>query len=332
MLRKPGKADYTAPGAYCPIALLDTIGKVPSSCIAEDLVKMAEKHQLIPKNHYGCRPGHITTDALHYVIAAAKNVWRRGNKMSILFLDIKGVFPSVILECLIHNMHSRGILEEYTGWIRRKVEARCTTISFDDFNTAAMEIPQGLNQGCPLSGITYQFYNTGLIEVVNQQKGEDCVGFVDDTTIFAEGANLQEACNKLSSIMKRTGGGLDWAKDHECHFTPNKFGLMGLTRKWEHNPTRAKKTHPQTCPSIRLGQHTIKLTATHKFLGVLIDQELCFKEHVNYTLAKGSKYLTQYRRLTKTTTGITDKRKYYLTAAVSKMLYATDIFLVPATM
>ena len=61
--------------------------------------------------------------------------------MAILFLDIKGAFPSVILECLIHDMRSRGIPEEYTGWIKRKVEARHTTICFDDFNTAAIEIP-----------------------------------------------------------------------------------------------------------------------------------------------------------------------------------------------
>ena len=54
---------------------------------------------------YGCRPGWTTTDALHYVIAAAKDAWRRGNKMAILFLDIKGAFPSVIME---HLMRSRG--------------------------------------------------------------------------------------------------------------------------------------------------------------------------------------------------------------------------------
>ena len=135
---------------------------------------MAGIHQLIPKNHYSCRLGWTTTDALHYIIVAAKDTRWRGNQISILFLDIKGVFPSVILEHLIHDMHSRGIPEEYTGWIRWKVEARCTIISFDDFNTAAMEIPQRLNQGCPLAGITYQFYNARLIEVVNQQKGEDC--------------------------------------------------------------------------------------------------------------------------------------------------------------
>ena len=118
VVRKPGKVDHTTPRAYHPIALLDTIGKVLSSCVAEDLVKMAEIHQLIPKNHYSCRPGQTTTDALHYVIAAAKDAWQRGNKMGVLFLDIKGVFLSIVLECLIHDMCSRGIPEEYTGWIK----------------------------------------------------------------------------------------------------------------------------------------------------------------------------------------------------------------------
>ena len=156
---------------------------------------------------------------------------------------------------------------------------------------------------------------------------------MDDTTILAEGANLQEACDKLTSIMIRPDGALEWAKDHECHFALDKFGLMELTRKREPDLTRTRKTHPKTHPSITLGQHTIKLMATHKFFGILIDQELSFKEHANCALAKGSKYLTQYQRLAKSTKGITAKhmQKYYLTVAVPKMLYATDIFLVPAT-
>ncbi|KAF8503022.1 hypothetical protein JB92DRAFT_2540999, partial [Gautieria morchelliformis] len=55
VLRKPGKADYTqllSPGAYRPIALLDTMGKVLSACIAEDLVTMTERHHLLPANHF----------------------------------------------------------------------------------------------------------------------------------------------------------------------------------------------------------------------------------------------------------------------------------------
>ncbi|KAF8584198.1 hypothetical protein K439DRAFT_1290986, partial [Ramaria rubella] len=36
IVHKPGKSLYSRPGAFHPIALLDTIGKVLSSCIAED--------------------------------------------------------------------------------------------------------------------------------------------------------------------------------------------------------------------------------------------------------------------------------------------------------
>ena len=126
-------------------------------------------------------------------------------------------------------------------------------ICFNDFNTAAIEIPRGLDQGCPLSGISYQFYNTGLIEVPNQHKGEDCIGFVDDTMILAEGADLQEACDKLTSIMTRPGGVLDWAKDHECHFVLDKFGLMGLTRKGNQTRQEQGKPVPKPIPASHQG-------------------------------------------------------------------------------
>ena len=80
---------------------------------------------------------------LHYVVAAAKDTWWRGKVLGALFLDIKGTFPSMILEWLLHNMCGRGIPKEYTEWIRRKVENRSTTIALDDYTTPPMLIPQG---------------------------------------------------------------------------------------------------------------------------------------------------------------------------------------------
>jgi Reverse transcriptase (RNA-dependent DNA polymerase) len=89
VVKKPAKPSYADPGAYRPIALLDTIGKVLSSCIAEDLSKYAELHNLLPANHFGCRPGRTTTDALHYMATYIKDAWRRGEVVGALFLDIK---------------------------------------------------------------------------------------------------------------------------------------------------------------------------------------------------------------------------------------------------
>ena len=94
VLRKPGKPSYTEPGAYRPIALLDTISKVLSACVAEDLTKFLEIHDLLPPNHFGCHPGQTTTDALQYLIAFTKDAWRKSKVVGALFLDIKAAFPS----------------------------------------------------------------------------------------------------------------------------------------------------------------------------------------------------------------------------------------------
>jgi len=46
-----------------------------------------------------------------------KDVWRKGEVISMLFLDIKGAFPSVILKRLIHDMRMHGIPTQYTDWL-----------------------------------------------------------------------------------------------------------------------------------------------------------------------------------------------------------------------
>ena len=57
-----------------------------------------------------------------------------------------------------------------------------------------------MDQGCPLSGVEYQFYNADLLEITNRKEAEDCIRFVNDTIIIAEGANLQEAFKKLTTV------------------------------------------------------------------------------------------------------------------------------------
>ena len=48
VLRKPGKPDYSVPGAYRPISLLNTLGKLLEAVIAKRLAFYAERYKLIP--------------------------------------------------------------------------------------------------------------------------------------------------------------------------------------------------------------------------------------------------------------------------------------------
>ena len=68
VLRKPGKPNYQIAKAYRPIiALLNTLAKVVTALVATDISFLVENHHLIPKTHFGGRPGKSTVDVLHYL-------------------------------------------------------------------------------------------------------------------------------------------------------------------------------------------------------------------------------------------------------------------------
>jgi len=173
VLRKPGKSDYSLPNVHRPVALLNTIGKVLSACVAEDLTSAVKEHGLLPINHFGCRPGRTTTDSLHYETKYIKDAWRRKEVVNTLFLDVKNAFPSVAIDWLAHDMRSRGVPREYTDWITRKVTGHQTTLKFDGYESEPLPLSKGLDQGCPLLGIAFQFYNADIIDIRDIRKGEE---------------------------------------------------------------------------------------------------------------------------------------------------------------
>ena len=61
ILRKPR---YDVPKAYCPIMLVNTISKLLSSIVAEDISHLVETHQLLPSTHFRGRPGQSTMDSI----------------------------------------------------------------------------------------------------------------------------------------------------------------------------------------------------------------------------------------------------------------------------
>jgi Reverse transcriptase (RNA-dependent DNA polymerase) len=113
------------------MVLSDGMARLLNSCQAADMVAMCEKHDILPANHFGVRPSRTTTDSIHLLTKTIKDAWRKGQVASTLFLDVKSAFPSVDINRLIHNMKKRGIPQEYTEWIERRLQNRRTTISFD---------------------------------------------------------------------------------------------------------------------------------------------------------------------------------------------------------
>ena len=98
MIKKPDKPNYQIPKAYRPIALISTLAKVLTALIAENISHLVELHQLLPKTHFGGRPGRTTTDAIHYL------VHKIYESKFILDSFIFWVFPARFLRRLAANV------------------------------------------------------------------------------------------------------------------------------------------------------------------------------------------------------------------------------------
>jgi hypothetical protein len=91
------------------------------------------------------------------------------------------------------------------------MQDRNTVISFDGYQSDSFQVLSSLDQGCPLSGILYNFYNKLQIEGVDEKHGKLAASFVDDAINIAKGKTLEDATHKLRDMMERPGGGIEWA-------------------------------------------------------------------------------------------------------------------------
>jgi hypothetical protein len=105
IIQKADKDSYSAPGSYCPIALLSCLGKVFKSLLTKRITFWAKNFNIIAPGHFGGRANQCTDDANIFLTSWIQQKWREKKVVSALFLDVKSAYPSVIKDCLINTLN-----------------------------------------------------------------------------------------------------------------------------------------------------------------------------------------------------------------------------------
>ncbi len=100
------------------------------------------------------------------------------------------------------------------------------------------------------------------------------------------------------------GGGQAWSKEHNSHFEMTKLTLVGFSQWWVLDPLPAGKTIPEPRPDLIIGGMIIKPTVMCKFLGVLFDKELHWREQSERVMAKATKWTLCACQLARPSPGI----------------------------
>jgi hypothetical protein len=290
-LQKPGKADYTTPKAYRPIALLNTLGKVLEAIVATRLKQVSEENNLLPNTQFGARPQRSTSSALFSLLERIKLAKAYKLIPSLLALDVQKAFDNVSHKRLLHNLEEKRVPKAILRWISSFLEGRSTSIQLGEYISAIKAIDNtGIPQGSPISPILYLFYNAPLLKDLEEVAiSIDPIGFVDDITLLTYSPSVKQNCRRLKEAYQHC---LSWAKAHGAIFNPEKSELIHFTKR-----KGAKE-------SITLENQEITPKKTIRILGVYLNRDLSPSAHLEALKARLPQLQSLLGRLVNSTWGI----------------------------
>lgn len=301
-----------------PICLIKEIAKILERVIVQRIEEWMEKNPKagLGKNQYGFRKGKSTMDALLRVTGAVKEAWDNGKVLVAVSLDVANAFNSIPRTQIGKALKRKG----FPGYIRKILHNYLLErkviypIAEGKEGERIVEagVPQGSVLGPTLWNITYD-------EVLGTEAEEGCevIGYADDTMILATAERIEEATVKASmqvgKVMRKIRG----------------IGLRVAIGKTEAVCFQKRKRREDRDRRHRIvvGNEEVELKDTLKYLGVILDEKLSFRQHLVYVEGKAIRVAKALSRLMPNLRGAGErKRKLYAGVVMAVVLYAAPVW------
>lgn len=260
---------------FRPINVLPMFEKIIEKIVYLQLMKFIDKNKILIPEQSGFRENHSCETALQNVINEWKQNCDKKEKIGVVFLDFKRAFETIDRVKLILKLSKYGIKNNVLKWFASYLTDRTQQVKFNSTVSSKMKTEFGVPQGSILGPILFLLYINDLKKVL---KTCDCRMFADDTIIYYSSKNSYEIEKNINKDLINL---TQWLKDNmiSLNVAKTKFVLIRGVRTFV----------PEVPCEILIGENKIECVDVIKYLGVMIDKHLNFREHVNYLIKKINK-------------------------------------------
>lgn len=287
VLPKPNKRDLSSVRAWRPIALLSCLGKGLERLIARLLSKTSLKYGVLSPQQFGALPKRSALDLVGCLIHEIEKARSRGMMSSLLTLDVKGAFDTVLPGRMRLRLGDQGWPDWIIKWVWSFMTNRTVRIRLDDTVTQETPLNCGLPQGSPVSPILFMLYTEPILRQGEQKMK---FSFADDVAILQVGHTLTECTRNLEREAQLL---LEWGDKNGVYFDIQKCELQHFTVSHK----------PKEYPGMIVDEHFLPANQVTRWLGVWMDRKLSFLHHTRHWAAKGMAVAAHLRRLNKTVIG-----------------------------
>lgn len=302
------------PNDFRPISLLSVLSKPLEKHIYTHLINFIERHDLFYPFQSGFRKHH----SCHTALARLCDKWlssiNKSEITGVIFLDFKKAFDLVDHDILLKKLSLYLQNRDTLALLYSFLHDRKQYVHVGGSSSKQGNITCGVPQGSILGPLLFcLFINDLPIHIKNQNTL--CELFADDSSIHTHSSNLstvqltlQHACDDV----------MQWCESNEMVLHPEKTQCMVIT-------SRQKHQRQPLILDIKLSSNSLRQVHTHKVLGVCVDQELKWQNHiesVSKTISRNLFLLSKLKHFVNT-----DARKlFFLAHCLSHINYASTVW------
>ena len=263
--------------------MISVFSKIFEKILCDQLTRFISKNNILYENQFAFRKGYSTCHALLDFIDKVANAFELNEFLIGVFLDLSKAFDCIDHNILINKLCFYGIRGIPLLLIKSYLSNRKQYVSLGNYYSDHSTILTGVPQGSNLGPLLFLLYINDLPSVSNILSS---ILFADDTTLFLSGKDPVEVNILLNSEI---------VKIHKW-FLANKLLINFEKTNYVIFKTRNKYVN-EAAIKICINSKEIKQVHQVTFLGVIIDENLTWKDHIYYISNKLSKVIGVLNRL-----------------------------------
>ena len=271
------KGNNTLVTNYRPISVLPCFSKLLERIMYNRLYKFVLESNILYQKQFGFQNAHSTEHAILQSVNQIIEAFSQGKYTLGVFLDLSKTFDTVNHNILQEKLKAYGIQPENLKWFRNYLSNRKQFILYDDFKTEVKIVKCRVPQGSILGPLLFLVF---VNDLSNSTKVLDLVLFADDTNLFCSDSNIRTLFETANQELSQIN---DW-------FLPNRLSLnVEKTKYVLFHKCIEQENIPLKLPLLQLNSNIIERENSLKFLGVILDEHLTWKKHIQLIENKVSK-------------------------------------------
>lgn len=282
---KPGK-NHSLPTSYRPIALTSCLCKTFERMINERLIDYLDMNGILTNIQCGCRKNRSTMDHLARLEQEVRKAFATGEHLVSIFFDLEKAYDLTWRHGILNDLFTAGLRGSLPMYIAAFLHTRKFQVRLRNYLSDTHIQSNGVAQGSVLSVTLFALKINSIAQLFPTNRRLIASLYVDDLQIGISHPDLnviqtelQRYLDNIHQWTNRNGFKFSIAKTKIMHFTT----LPGLH---------------MNKPVLKLGDSILPYTESMRFLGLIWDPKLTWKNHIVNLKAECTKLLGLLKSIT----------------------------------